>query len=78
MTKQHREILNRANQYERDLSNDPWATRAGGSYVTVTDRMAAIRTMGATELVACLNWPSTQMSVKCAIETRLNQLRRKP
>ncbi len=71
MTANHVRVLVRAKRFTTAPENDPWH-----SSVSVDERLKAVRRMDAAELLGCLNWPSTQHSVKIAIESRLRALRR--
>lgn len=71
MTATHVRVLVRARKFVAAPANDPW-----GCSVSVDERLKQVRQMDAAELLTCLNWPSTQHSVKVAIESRLRALRR--
>lgn len=75
MTKAHTQILARAKSFAADPDNNPWAVSTG-QLITVTERLAAVRTMEPAKLLACLEWPTTEQRVKIVIESRLRQLRK--
>lgn len=75
MTTLHTQTLENARRYANDPANNPWSTGCG-QIATVTERLKHIRNLSVEQLLACLNWPGTEMSVKCAIETRLRVMRK--